>query len=284
MRITDCHVHINPVDQMLPHARALFGSAVNRAEVERYLREPAAFLEYLDRAGVDRAVLVNYVAPEVVGYTDAANDFVQRYAAHAPERLVAIGGLQPQRKDAAARVEHLVGSMGIRGIKLHPAHQLFAPNGYLNGDLPGLRAVYETCQRLQVPVIIHTGTSVFPLARNRFADPLLVEDVAIDFPDLRIVLAHAGRPFWTESAVFLARRFPNVFLEVSGIPPSRLLEYLPRLEEFAKKSLFGTDWPGPGVPDIGTNLAAFRALRLSESAQEAMLIANPERVFPRLAP
>ena len=78
-----------------------------------------------------------------------------------------------------------------------------------------------------VPVTIHTGTSVFPGARSRFGDPMDVDDVAIDFPRLTILLAHGGRPLWMEAAFFLVRRHPNVHLEVSGIPPSKLLEYFP---------------------------------------------------------
>ncbi len=283
MGVTDCHVHINPIEQMRPEARAIFGSAA-RTDVETYLRDPGKFLEYLDASGVERAVLVNYVAPDVVGYTDSANEFVSQFAAHDPRRLIAVGGLLPTHRDPAARVQELVGQLGIRGLKIHPPHQLVAPNGYLDGSAPGLRTIYRECERLRVPLIVHTGTSVFPGARNRFAHPMLVEDVAIDFPELTIVLAHGGRPLWMEEAVFLARRFPNVYLELSSIPPTRLMQYFPRLEELAPKVLFGSDWPGPGVPDIGGNLQAFRALPLSESARERILVTNPERVFARAPP
>jgi predicted TIM-barrel fold metal-dependent hydrolase len=133
-------------------------------------------------------------------------------------------------------------------------------------------------------VIVHTGTSVFPGARNKFADPLFVEDVAIDFPDLTIVLAHGGRPLWMETAMFLTRRFPNVWLEVSGVPPARLLEYFPRLPALAEKVLFGTDWPGPGVKDIRANLDAFRALPIPTDVQRRILEENPLRVFPEPRP
>ncbi|HEY6238402.1 MAG TPA: amidohydrolase family protein, partial [Thermoplasmata archaeon] len=111
-----------------------------------------------------------------------------------------------------------------------------------------------------------------------------IEDVAIDFPRLTIVLAHGGRPLWMEQAMFLTRRFPNVFLELSSIPPSKLLEYFPRLESVAGRVLFGSDWPGPGVKDVGENLDAFRALPLSDATKSAILIENPERVFPRRPP
>jgi len=284
MGVTDCHVHINPAWEMHPHARALVGGHPARGEFEEFLHHPELFLAYLDRCGVDRAVLINYVSPDVVGYTEHVNEWVSEYAAHDPDRLLAVGSVLPTRRDAGAEVERLVGKLHLRALKLHPPHQLFAPNAYVDGSLPGLRSIYETCERLGVPIIFHTGTSVFPRARNRFGEPLLIEDVAIDFPDLSIVLAHGGRPLWMEQAMFLARRFPKVYLELSSIPPAKLLDYFPRLESIAERVLFGSDWPGPGVKDIGANLSAFRALPISASAQRAILIENPERVFPARPP
>ena len=248
-------------------------------EVESYDRSPERFLAYLDRSGIDRAVLINYVAPEIVGYTEKANDFVLEYARADPERLVAVGSVLPTHREPGREVERLARS-GLRGLKLHPPHQLFRPNGYLDG-LTGLSEIYEAAQRLGLPVVFHTGTSIFPGARNRFGEPLLIEDVAIDYPDLRIVLAHGGRPLWMKEATFLVRRFPNVYLEVSSIPPARLLEYFPDLERIAAQVLFGSDWPGPGVADIRENLDGFRALPIGNAAKERILTRNPEVVFPR---
>jgi len=282
MGVTDCHVHINPIWEMRPDAVRIL------AQIDpppaRFVSDPQEFLRYLDRAGVERAVLINYVAPEVIGYTEATNRFVSDYVRADPERLIAVGGIRPDHPDPEREVEHLVRDLGIRALKLHPPHQLFRPNAYVDGELPGLRTLYEACSRRGLPIIFHTGTSVFPRARNRFADPMFVDDIAVDFPDLTIVLAHGGRPIWMESAMFLARRFPNVWLDISGTPPSRLLDYFPRLSRFSDKVLFGTDWPGPGVRDIGANLEAFRALPLSADEQSRILEENPLRVFPRRAP
>ena len=91
---------------------------------------------------------------------------------------------------------------------------------------------------------------------------MFVDDVAVDFPKLKILLAHGGRPLWMDHAFFLLRRHPNVHLDISGIPPKALLKYFPRLHEISHKTLFGTDWPGPGVPDMEQNLEDFRALPL----------------------
>jgi predicted TIM-barrel fold metal-dependent hydrolase len=280
MGVTDCHVHINPIWQMHPRARALIGHGGAGVELEAYARSPQKFLDYLDHCGVERAVLVNYVAPEIVGYTEQANDFVSEYCRADPRRLIAIGSVLPSHPDPGEEVERLVGTLGIRGLKIHPSHQLFAPNDYVHGHQPGLRAIYAACERRNIPVIVHTGTSVFPGARNRFAEPMLLEDVAIDYPDLTIVLAHGGRPLWMDQAVFLTRRFENVFLELSSLPPAKLLEYFPALPKLAHKAVFGSDWPGPGVKDIAENLAAFRKLPIPDEAKTRILEENPRRVFP----
>jgi hypothetical protein len=152
------------------------------------------------------------------------------------------------------------------------------PNAYLHG-LDALRAIYEEAQRLRLPVMIHTGTSVFPGARSRTGEPMAVDDVAVDFPDLRIVLAHGGRPLWMEQAFFLVRRFPNVSMDVSSIPPRAILRYFPRLAEVADKVLYGSDWPAPGVRSMADNLRDFRALDLPAEAFAKMLETNARAVF-----
>jgi predicted TIM-barrel fold metal-dependent hydrolase len=82
-----------------------------------------------------------------------------------------------------------------------------------------------------------------------------------------------------EQAVFLARRFERVFLELSSVPPSKLLAYFPTLAKIADKAVFGSDWPGPGVRDIGENLRAFRELPIPEHLKTRILDENPLRVF-----
>jgi uncharacterized protein len=116
--------------------------------------------------------------------------------------------------------------------------------------------------------------------RNKYGDPMYVDDVAVDFPKLKILLAHGGRPLWMQTAFFLIRRHRNVFLDISGIPPKRLLKYFPRLDEIASKTLFGTDWPGPGVPDIKKNLDEFRALPLSDDVQRQILSRTALEIWP----
>jgi len=128
--------------------------------------------------------------------------------------------------------------------------------------------------------MFHTGTSIFTGARNRYGDPIHIDDVAVDFPRLKIILAHGGRPLWMQTSFFLLRRHANVFLDISGVPPKSLLEYFPRLEEIASQTLFGTDWPGPGVADIKKNLADFRSLPLREESKQKILSHHALKIWP----
>jgi predicted TIM-barrel fold metal-dependent hydrolase len=93
-------------------------------------------------------------------------------------------------------------------------------------------------------------------------------------------MAHGGRPIWMNTAFFLLRRHANVHLDISGIPPKQLLTYFPRLEEIAYKTLFGTDWPSPGIPDISQNLEQLQQLELSEELKEQILSKTALRIWP----
>ena len=214
-----------------------------------------------------------------MGFDDSTNAFAARYAEAAPSRLLPFGGVHPRfTSDPESDVDRLIG-MGIRCLKIHPPHQLFPANAYTEG-LESLGRIYRRCEERGLPVTIHTGTSIFPGARSKWGNPLEVDDVAIDFPDLTILLAHGGRPFWMEEAFFVLRRHPNVHLELSGIPPAKLLEYFPRLAELADKTVWGTDWPSPGVRDLRQNVEQFLALPLDLGVQRKILSDNSLRLFP----
>jgi uncharacterized protein len=278
--ITDCHVHIEPYEMFRPEALALMkAKRPNFAEIEAYARSASAFLKYLDRCGVERAALINYVAPEVMGFTSAVNQFVADYVKEDPRRLIACGSLHPRHTvNILADVEEIL-RLGIRMIKIHPPHQLLYPNDYLRG-VKELEIIYRAAEANGIPVMVHTGTSVFPGARNKFGDPIYVDDVAVDFPKLKILLAHGGRPLWMDTAFFLIRRHPNVYLDMSGIPPKKLLQYFPRLSEIVHKTLFGTDWPGPGVPDIKQNIEEFRKLPIPEEMRDQILSRTAASIWP----
>ena len=278
--ITDCHVHIHPLEMIKPAALAVIREKrAHFDRIEEYCRSPKAFLKHMDRQGIDRAALINYVGPEVIGFTTRVNQYVADYAKENPQRLISCGGLHPRNTlNILADVDEIL-RLKIRMIKIHPPHQLLFPNDYLNG-VKELEIIYRAAEANGIPVMFHTGTSIFPDARNRYGDPIYLDDVAVDFPKLKILLAHGGRPLWMQTAFFLLRRHPNVYLDISGIPPKAMLKYFPRLEEIAHKTLFGTDWPGPGVPEIKKNLDDFRALPLPEAVQKKILSENALALWP----
>jgi predicted TIM-barrel fold metal-dependent hydrolase len=277
--VTDAHIHVQPWWELKPEVlEVMTRGRDDLDELQPIMKSPARLLRRLDADGIDRAVLVNYPSPDLMGFTHTVNEYVARYCEAAPDRLIPMGGVHPRfDEDAAAEVRRAA-EMGVRALKVHPPHMAFAPNAYLHG-LEGLRAVYEEAQRLRLPVMIHTGTSIFPGARSRTGEPMAVDDVAVDFPDLTIVIAHGGRPLWMEQAFFLVRRFPRVFMDVSSIPPKAILRYFPRLAEVADKVLYGSDWPAPGVRSMADNLRDFRALDLPADALAKMLDGNARKVF-----
>jgi predicted TIM-barrel fold metal-dependent hydrolase len=193
--------------------------------------------------------------------------------------LLPYGGVHPRlTRDPAGDVDRLM-ELGIRALKIHPPHQLFPANAYTDG-LEALAAIYRRCEERGLPVMVHTGTSIFPGARSKYGNPMELDDVAIDFPDLTILLAHGGRPLYMEEAFFVLRRHKNVWLDVSGIPPAKLLHYFPRLTELVDRVLWGTDWPGPGVRDMKQNIDQFLTLALSDLHRKAILETNALAVFP----
>ena len=279
MPVTDAHIHVQPWWELRAEVlEVMTRGRTDVPELQSIMKSPERLLRRLDQDGIARAVLVNYPSPDLMGFTARVNEYVAEYCKAAPDRLVPMGGVHPRfAEDAAAEVRRAA-ELGVRALKIHPPHMAVAPNAYLHG-LDALRAIYEEAQRLRLPVMIHTGTSVFPGARSRVGEPLAVDDVAVDFPELKIVLAHGGRPLWMDQAFFLVRRFPNVYMDISSIPPRAILRYFPRLAEVAAKVLYGSDWPAPGVRSMGDNLRDFRALDLPAEAFTLMLETNPGAVF-----
>ncbi|HYK02634.1 MAG TPA: amidohydrolase family protein [Thermoanaerobaculia bacterium] len=277
MSVFDAHIHVQPWEMVKPEVLALIDDA-SHANAKEVLSSPDNLLRHLDAEGVERACCINYVSPDVMGFTREVNDWIANFTSEHRDRLVAVGSVNPLHEMNVRDEIRRVLDLGIGMIKIHPPHQLFSPNAY-RGELWQLAEIYRECEERQVPVMFHTGTSVFPRARNVFADPMPVDDVAIDFPKLPIILAHAGRPLYGETALFLARRHPNVHLDISGIPPKALLRYFPRVASVADKVLWGTDWPSPGVVSMRRNVEEFRALGLGDEVERKILWDNAARLF-----
>lgn len=278
LRITDIHVHIQPWNMLKPEVRARMAQGRHDyAELESMMHDPGVVLRRMDEAGITRIGIINYVSPTLMGFTTEVNPWVAALARHSPERLIPFGGVDPRGRRPAEQVERLR-ELGVRAIKLHPPHQEIAANAYREGQ-SGLAEIYGRAEELGLPVMVHTGTSVFPGARNVYADPLPLDDVGVDFPELTVILAHLGRPLFADASFFLLRRHPHFYGDVSGIPPRGLLRYFPRLPEVADKLLWGTDWPGPMVPGMRENLEDFLALDLDDQVRRKVLQDNADRLF-----
>ena len=119
---------------------------------------------------------------------------------------------------------------------------------------------------------------------NANADPQLLDAVLRDFPDLQVVLAHGGRGWWYDAAAFLAMSRPNVWIELSGLPPKRLPEYYARFDlgRLARKWIYGTDWPG--VPGQAANARAVASLGLPDDVVPLVLGGNALSVYSGLDP
>ena len=280
-RVTDVHVHIQPWRQLKPAVL----ETMRRGKEDRFellmqvMEQPSLLLELMDRDGIHRVGMVNYPSPDLMGFTSETNEFAARYAQADPDRLLPYGGVHPLfTRDPAGDVDHLV-ELGIRVVKIHPNHQRVPANAYTEG-LEALGEIYRRCEARGVPVMVHTGTSIFPGARSKYGNPMELDDVAIDFPDLPIIMAHGGRPLYMAEAFFILRRHKQVWLDLSGIPPKHLLDYFPRIAQLSDRLLWGTDWPSPGVESMRGNLDQFLALPLSDALKRAAVEVNPERLLP----
>jgi uncharacterized protein len=270
--VIDGHVHVNRFDLMHPAVRKTIESNPTFPTMERFVADPDAFLAHLDAEGIQQAWLINYCAQAVMGYGDEVNPWVAQYVEADPDRLVAVGGWEPHHGDGTKAADRLR-DLGVAAVKIHTVHQHLSP------DDERLRPLFGRLQELRMPVIFHTGTSRFPGADNSYADPTPIGAVCSRFPDLPVILAHGGRPDQTDAALAIVEGFDNAWLDLSSCPPSRLTAYFGDLETLAAKTLWGSDWPGPGVPGMGANVEAFLKLGLSEAANRAILHDNATRLL-----
>jgi predicted TIM-barrel fold metal-dependent hydrolase len=275
--IIDFHVHVSRPEH--EHSWAMeFIQSQYEGDIYEFAERvltPDGIRNYLQENGIDYAVALAEVCPITTGTcsNEYTIDFVQRANAlpdpeNGPKgRLIPFASPNPFiDNDLAERVDELVQDSGFRGIKLYPVYQ----HHFLNDTR--MYPLYAKAQELGIPVLVHTGSSMFKGARIKYGDPLHLDDVAIDFPDLKLLLAHGGRPFWYEQAFWMARRHANVYLEISGLPPKNLLEYFPKLQSLADKVVYGSDWPG--YPYIRSNIDAIYDLPISDQSKAKILGGN----------
>ena len=278
--LVDAHVHV-PVLSSVSTAWAewaeRFGPPGILTEVWRPdgTPDPAALDRLFAAEGVDTALLFCEYSPKATGY-QLFDDLLPLVDAN-PRRFRPVANVNPHLHFPIARELRRQLDLGAAALKIHPVH------GGFRADDAAMYPAYAVLVERSVPLVVHCGTSSFPGSTNAFADPQLLDAVLRDFPDLQVVLAHGGRGWWYDAAAFLAVSRPNVWIELSGLPPQKLPEYYARfdLARLSRKWIFGTDWPG--VPGTARNAAAVAAL-VPEDVVPLVLGGNARRVYAGLDP
>ena len=275
----DVHVHVEQdehgrfsLDQELLDASAkYFKSGEDRAPLlaviaERYRSLNMAAVVFT----VDATTATGHAAISSAEVADAAREF--------SDVLIPFGSVDPHSASALETARGLVEDHGVRGFKFHPSLQDFRPNA------PEYYRLYELLESLDVPVIFHTGQTGIgaglPGGRGiklALSDPLLLDEVAADFPGLTLILAHAGMP-WYENAMAIATHKSNVFIDLSGWSPKYFPAGLLRAASsyLREKFLFGSDFP---VITPERWLRDFEGLDFADEVRPLILRDNAARVL-----
>ena len=225
------------------------------------------------------AVVFTVDAEHATGHPRIGNEEIAEDCARHPDVLIPFASIDPHKGRAGVReARRLVEAHGVRGFKFHPSLQGFAP------DDPMAFPLYEAIEELGVPALFHTGQTGIGAGvpggggiRLRYSNPMLVDDVAATFPDLRIILAHPSFP-WQDEALAVATHKPSVHIDLSGWSPKY---FPPQLVRYANtllrdKVLFGSDYPVL-TPDRW--LADFAGLDIKPDVRPKILKDNAARLL-----
>jgi uncharacterized protein len=233
--IVDIHTHVGEYpahisERFAAEARAAWAGVKLGGTLDEHYEEA------LD--GVDRAVVLAFAAP-AAGFV-VPNDYVAAYVARDPARLLGFGSVDPSSPGALDELERMQADLGLVGCKLGPIYQDVDPLG------PEFLRVCEALERLELPLLVHQGTTFARAGSLLLARPILLDEIALRFPGLRMVIAHLGHP-WFEEAIAVVRRHPHVYADVSALASRRWLLYnaLVQAVEYGveHKLLFGTYCP-----------------------------------------
>jgi uncharacterized protein len=234
---TDCHGHHAYDDELVDATRIYFkmGDA------------PAATVDQLAAHYRERnaaAVVFTIDARTATGHAPNSVEDLIAGAARNNDVLIPFGSVDPLSDRAVARVNEQV-ALGVKGFKFHPSVQGFEPNDRR------FYPIYEAIADAGVPALFHTGQTGLGSGlpgghgiKMRYSDPVLLDDVAADFPDLTMVMAHPAVP-WIDAQLAIVAHKANVYLDLSGYSPKyfppQLIQALGR--QLRTKALFGTDYP-----------------------------------------
>jgi uncharacterized protein len=272
MTVIDFHVHLSEYEDLSESAIEFGLRAYASREVYltycRLYHNPYNFIGLMDKNGVDYAVILAEYSPLTTGI--AANEKVAEFCRGNP-RLIPFCSLNPAiHNNLDQMLADLCLTQGFQGLKLYPTYNYYYPNDNQ------LYPMYQVAERLGIPVLFHTGSSIFINSRIKYGNPIFLDDVAVDFPDLNIIMAHGGRGPWYDEAMTMVRLHENVYIDVAGLPPAKLTGLFPDLGRFAGKFIFGTDWP---AVDVKKNITAIRDLNIPLLAKDKILGENAKELL-----
>ena len=268
----DVHVHLEHTGTATAadaQAQKYFGATAER--------DWSALAEYYRSRKM--ACVVFTVHERLTGRPEVSNDDVAKFAKENADIAIPFASLDPHRGDEAVKeARRLVSSGAVRGLKLHPPLQQFFPNDRLAYPL------YEVFAEAKLPVLFHTGHSGIGTGmpggggiRLKYGHPMPIDDVAVDFPDMPIIMAHPSFP-WQEEAISVCLHKPYVYIDLSGWSPKY---FSPVLVQYANtllknKVLFGSDYPLL-TPDRW--LADFEKIAIRDEVRPLILKENAARLF-----
>ncbi len=268
----DAHGHFSLDDELMDASAAYFKGDQPRTPT---IDDLAA--HYRDRRMA--AVVFTVDATTQLGHPALSSEEIAQGAARHNDVLIPFGSVDPRQGAAAVeRARMLVEDHGVRGFKFHPTLQGFAPND------PAHYPLYEALADLGVIALFHTGQTGIgaglPGGRGlklRYSDPMLLDDVAADFPSLQMILAHPSVP-WADASISIATHKANVFVDLSGWLPKYFPPQLVRAAgSFLRhKTLFGSDFPVI-TPDRWT--ASFDELGLKDEVRPLIMKDNAARLL-----
>jgi predicted TIM-barrel fold metal-dependent hydrolase len=264
LKVIDFHVHVGRKEHWHERIHAYQRDAQSEY-YERYedMIDPKRFAAYLKSHQIERAVILPEISPITTGVV--SNEYVLDFC-QGNDIFLPFCTINPLLVTQPAQEFRKYIKMGAKGIKLYPSYNHFYPNE------SSIYPLYAIAQEHRLPVLIHTGSSVFKGSKIKYADPIYLDDVASDFPDLLLLMAHSGRGLWYQKAFFLSRLHSNLYLEISGLPPKNLLRYFPDMEKDIDKFVYGSDWPG--IRTISRNIEAIKELPLAEESIRKVLYEN----------
>ncbi|HEY0357386.1 MAG TPA: 4-hydroxyphenyl-beta-ketoacyl-CoA hydrolase [Mycobacteriales bacterium] len=268
----DAHGHLSLDPELMDASAAYFKADAPRTPTVDQIAE-----HYRQRRMA--AVVFTVDTTSATGHPALSSEDIADAAAAHPDVLIPFGSVDPHAGAAAVgRAWRLVKEHGVRGFKFHPSLQAFEPNDRRFYPL------YDQLQELGVPALFHTGQTGIgaglPGGRGiklRYSDPMLLDDVAADFPGLTIVLAHPSVP-WQDEAISIATHKANVYIDLSGWSPKYFPPQLVRAANtlLRRKVLFGSDFPVL-TPDRW--LADFEALEIRPEVRPLILKDNAVRML-----